>query len=267
MSKCFEIQFQEKVRKMTKDLEEQTARDAFNYMRTKEGKDKVLNPDGCIPILKVKFWSPTSFSEKVRSRVLLHVSKVMKSDTFVRKFKEIRDMTISFYIETCSKLDEEFENDTEHLGRNPNTSTEKSPDSEIHDALFAVPIVLAGFISLPISIVLAGAYLVVNLSISGTKKSIINDSYEECVTLVCDTLKQKSCHTLSEIIDKVMLDLFPRRIAAYEERTRQLQNMYDIVCAEHGMLLKIAEKINFMKNTVNIMNQNLKVKKMIAQKN
>ena len=264
---CIDIQFEEKVRKMTKNLETQTAREAYDYMITEEGKDEVLNPDGCIPILKVKFWSPKSFAEEVRSRVLLHVSKVMKSDKFVQRFQEIRDMTIQFYIETCRNLDKEFENDTENLGLSPNTSNENPPESEIHHALFAVPILLAGVVSLPISFVLAGLYLVFTFSISETKKKIIDSSYEEYTPLVRDKIEQESCSLLREIIDKIMLDLFPRRIAAFEERARQLQSSYDTICAEHETLLNLAEKVTTMKNTVNTMNQHLNVKRMIALEN
>lgn len=252
---------------MKEELAAQTAKDTYDYMLSDEGKENVLNPDGCIPILKVKFWNSKGFSEELKSRVHLHVTKVMKSDEFIRKYTEIRDMTISFYINACRKLEEKFGNDTDNLMNIPEAAAGMTPESEIHHLLFALPIMLVGFYSFPLTFVLAGIYIVFHFSITKAKEEIIDNSYKKYATLVRDKIKKDSCDILHDIIDKIMLDLLPRRIEAYEERIKQLQELHEKICDEHTTLRNLAEKVTFMKTTANEMNISLNVQKTIALEN
>ena len=247
----------------TKELEEEMANDGYQYMSTDEGKNQVLNPQGSIPIMDVKYSNPQSYSEIVGSRVLLYVDKVMKSDKFVKGFEEIREMIKSFYMETCSKLDEKLENDSDSLRWNPTVPAGKSPTPENHHALYAVPILLTGFISIRLTFFLAGAYVLYSVGITESKKRIIEKSYEKYVELVCDKLEEESCDMLRNMIDKVMTDVLPRRIEAFEKRTEQFQVLHERICAEHETLLHLVEKIKIMQSTVNIINQNLNARGLV----
>lgn len=245
------------------------ARDAQKYMSTAIGKNQVLNPPGNIPILNVKYSNPQLYSKEVGSRVHLYVAKVMKSQKFIKRFEEIRDMIISFYIKTSGNLDEEVKNDSDSFWWNPKVQVPagKSPTSENHHALYAVPILLTGFFSLPLTFVLAGVYLAFNANITETKKEIIEKSYKKYVELVCKRIEEESCDILRKMIDKVMLDVLPRRIKAFQKRTEQFQVLHERICTEHETLQNLVEKVKIMKNTVNMINLNLNVKKMIGLEN
>lgn len=65
-------------------------------MLTAAGKDKVLNPLGHKPIMKID-WQPNVFTKKVQERVKMYVSEYLQSKDVLQKFRKIKDETASFY--------------------------------------------------------------------------------------------------------------------------------------------------------------------------
>lgn len=93
------------LRRKTKRTIAETAQACYDYMLTPAGKEKVLNPAGFKPILKID-WQPNIFTEKVQKRVGIYVSEYLQSKDVLQRFRKLRDEIVSFYKKVSYDLSE-----------------------------------------------------------------------------------------------------------------------------------------------------------------
>lgn len=91
------------MRKKIQKAIEDTAKACYDYMLTPAGKDKLLNPPGHKPIMKID-WQPNVFTEKVQERVRMYVSEYLQTKYVLQTFRIIKDETASFYQQKSSDL-------------------------------------------------------------------------------------------------------------------------------------------------------------------
>ena len=254
------------------------AEDSYKYMSTDYGKDRILNPgDGHKAIIKVS-WTSTQFGDKVAERVEQYVEKHLKSDDVRKKFTEIQEEIATFYKHVCQEVSymendwTNVQNDGDKRGVHVNNDDDEISTGSVVGVVVAtsplwVPLMAAGF-----GLVVAFAGLTVALSpvllslnaILGRdkrKQEIIDEEYEKCKRTIRSTiynhLDENNGTVLRRLLDKVTVDLLPKRINRLQEMIRQLQKSRTSILAKRDQLLKTESKIKAitMKNARICVNQ------------
>lgn len=229
---------------MTKDLEEETATSTRQYMETESGKFAILNPPERVPISKFRYWNEEKFTSEINSRLNIYVAKVIQTDTFVTKNKDIQERTISFYKEICKELDDNEEDDLKY---EQETSAEVTSEMEISTHIWLPFIVYIGYLSLPFGIILGGVYLFLHWNKEARRNEVIDRAYEQCKKEVPASLEKECCFLLRKLITKVMLDLLPRRLNGFKERLCQLREMHENDLAKQNLLRKVRKEVTSLK--------------------
>lgn len=161
-------------------------------MFTPAGKDKVLNPPGHKPIMKID-WQPNVFTEKVKERVRMYVSEYLQTKDVLQKFRKIKDET-AFYQKKSSdlsKMETGWTGGTED--RTSKMPTLSKEDSELSTASF-VGIVLATsplwipLLATGIGLIIAASPIIFPvikfLGRDKRKEKLIDEEYIRCLSSV-----------------------------------------------------------------------------------
>ena len=238
-----------------------TAETVCEYMSTRIGKEKILNPDGYSAIVDVCH-SPKRCANEVRRRFGMYIDSYLKSDKVVRDFTLIqKDMEI-FYKETNLTLNA-MQNKWSSILKD-----DKDITSEEATALIALGIV-AAVVYIPFGLPLLVFALTAGLNIfslesvrvvmdlfsdEDQKKRAIDAEYENCREIVHQTVRvqlEKNAGTvLEKLIVKVTENELPRRIGALEELIKQLRESRQKIIDKRNMLEILQGKIIEMEKSI-----------------
>lgn len=225
----------------TTELERETAKSASIYMSTMEGKRDILNPEGHTPILKRTFFTDKRLIREVNSRISMYVEKVIQNEEFVTKKLEIQSLMVSFFNEICKALEDDD-------GNEDLCTVEKTP---------AKPAIFTKnwCVSLHYYYDSWGFYWIIELLLHRafhfpTKAEKVDIVYDQSIIEVRETLQKESCKMFRKIIEKVMLQLIPRRLDAFKERIQQLQDKHHEIITRHEFLNTLLKQVKSMNNRV-----------------
>lgn len=244
------------MRKRTQKAIEDTAQACHDYMLTPAGKDKVLNPLGHKPIMKID-WQPNVFTEKVQERVRMYVSDFLQSKDVLQKFRKIKDDTSSFYQKKSSdlsKMETGWSGGTED--RTSKMPTLSKEDSELSTASF-VGIVLATsplwipLLATGVGLTIAASPIIFPvvkfLGRDKRKEKLIDEEYKRCLStiqgFICKELESNQGRVIYKLVDKVTDDLILGRIQSLQKMIHQLSKSRREIISNVDTLSYLAKKI------------------------
>lgn len=253
------------MRKKTQKAIEDRAQACYDYMLTPVGKDKVLNPPGHKPIMKID-WQPNVFTEKVQERVRMYVSEYLQTKDVLQKFRKIKDETSSFYQKKSADLSKMETGWTGWTG-NTEDRTSKMPtlskeDSELSTASF-VGIVLATS-PLWIPLLATGVGLTISaspiifpvvkfLGRDKRKEKLIHEEYRRWFStiqgFICKELESNQGRVIYKLVDKVTDDLILGRIQSLQKMIQQLSKSRREIISNVDTLSDLAKKINIIEGS------------------
>lgn len=228
-------------------------------MLTPAGKEKVLNPAGFKPILKID-WQPNVFTEKVQKRVGMYVSEYLQSKDVLQSFKKLRDEIASFYEKVSSDLSEI---ETNWIQRR--TSKRHGiyiDDPEISRAS-VVGIVLATsplwipLLATGVGLTIAASPIIFPvikfLGRDKRKQKLIDEEYNRCLSSVKDLirteLESNQGSVIYKLVDKVTEDLLLRRIQYLEKMINQLMRSREKIISSVDTLTALTKRMQIIKES------------------
>lgn len=247
------------LRRKTKRTIAETAQACYDYMLTPAGKEKVLNPAGFKPILKID-WQPNVFTEKVQKRVGMYVSEYLQSKDVLQRFKKLRDEIASFYEKVSSDLSEI---ETNWIQRR--TSKRHGiyiDDPEISRAS-VVGIVLATsplwipLLATGVGLTIAASPIIFPvikfLGRDKRKQKLIDEEYNRCLSSVKDLirteLESNQGSVIYKLVDKVTEDLLLRRIQYLEKMINQLMRSREKIISSVDTLTALTKRMQIIKES------------------
>lgn len=240
------------LKKKTKDIIQEVAQQCYDYMSTDIGKDKILNPCGQTPIMKVD-WQPKLFCEIICFRVNSYAEAVLRSEDVLQKFKDIQIEITSFYERILSdilQMESDWRNDI---------ADELSTDETSVSTAAVVGVVIA---SSPLWFPLLAAGLGLGLALGGVtialspvlipvlaylgrderKKKVIDEEYNNCKKAIRSLV-------INQLLLKVTDDLLPRRIKLLETMIQQLTESRNEIIANKKVLLNLEAKVKSLESS------------------
>lgn len=237
-------------------------------MSTDLGKRKILNPDGCKPILDI--WNtPEECIKEVRCRFTRYVESFLKSEEVMVEFETITRDIESFLKDISLKI-VFMENKWEYKfngGRSLEGVMCFMALSEC-GIIFALKSLAVAFPYIAITGLVFSIASLALLTIATTcsqmyqwfankrekNRIAIDMEYDNCMSsvrqIVSKQLKDNIGVLLTKMIDKVTVDMLPRRIGALEEMIEQLLKSRKEIIAKRHLLLNLASKIDGMQKDV-----------------
>nr|XP_034331421.1 uncharacterized protein LOC105347673 [Crassostrea gigas] len=247
---------QKRIKKVIEDI----AQECYDYMSTDEGKDKILNPPGRPPIMKV-IWQPRQFAMEIHERVLLYIEHFLKSSEVNEKIVTEKEEIESFYKKVSSELSDMEEGWTViriiEIECLTDTNAEMSKASIAGAVLATTPIWLPiAAIGIALGVAFTGItiaispLLVPTILIMGRdtrKKKVIDEEYNNCLmsirSLVSNELESTCGAFINKLIDRITLDLLPKRIQSLEKMIQQLLDNRRQILANQEPLCNLSRKV------------------------
>lgn len=243
------------------------ADEAYKYMSTDLGKRQILNPDGCKPILDI--WNtPEECIKEVRCRFTRYVESFLKSEEVMVEFETIKSDIESFLKDISLKIvfmenkwGYKFDDGRSLDGVILFVGLSQIGITYALEALaFAFPYI--AIIGLVFSVALLALTIAATCSQMyqcfankrENNRKAIDMEYDNCLSsvrqIVSKQLKDNIGVLLTKMIDKVTVDMLPRRIGALEEMIEQLLKSRKEIIAKRHLLLNLASKIDGMHKDV-----------------
>lgn len=231
-------------------------------MSTDAGQDRILNPQGKDPILKVP-WQPLAYTEEIRSRVSEYAEKYVNSRDVTGKFIKIREDLEDFYKKVLSELSDMEHDWVDEL--NDDTDTDDFEGNEVSTGRVVGVVIGTSPIWVPLlaaGIALTVAFTGVTIGLSPIllpimsflgrekrKKELIAEEFANCKSTirstVCNQLEAGVEIVLTKMINKVM-ELILRRVEALQKMTEQLSKSRENILANQDMLSNLAQTVELM---------------------
>lgn len=245
------------------------AQGIYDYMSTDLGKDRILNPPGKLPIMKVD-WKPKFFVKNLNERIDLHIKHVLKSSDVMQRFEAVKKEIASFYEKVSSDLSD-MENGW--IVVEPDR-TEVSADTEVDDTNISTASVVGVVLAtsplwLPLlaaGIGLAVAFVGITIALSPIaipflkflgrdtrKRKVIDEEYnnrrESVRSLICNELEVNCGYVLNRLIDKVAIDMLPKRMQALQKMIQQLSKSREKILENRKLLEYLSKKLKVMEES------------------
>lgn len=245
------------------------AQGVYDYMSTDLGKDRILNPSGTPPIMEVD-WKPKLFVMNIHDRINIHIKNVLKSSDVVQRFEAVKTEIASFYEKVSSDLSD-MENGW--IVVEPD-KTKVSADTEIDDTNIStasvvgvllvtspmwLPLLAAGigltvaFVGLTIALSPIAIPFLTFLNRDARKRKIIDEEYnnrrESVRSLICNELEVNCGYVLNRLIDKVAIDMLPKRIQALQKMIQQLSKSRKKILENRELLEYLSKKLKVMEES------------------
>lgn len=239
----------------------------YEYMSTREGKEKILHPEGCISI-EDDCHSPEECAREVRLRFRRFIDSYLKSEEIANEPISIQKETEKFYEETLLKISA-MENEWS------STQREFKRNVKLTGILFTTAVVLFGLSLSPMlattattaaaaataaaGIVWVGLTLYrhlrdLSLKRDELKRQAINAEYKHCMSdvrrIVSDQLEETVGTVLGKLIDKVTEKEIPRHIESLEKMIQQLQKSGQRIKDKLIKLINLERRIIEMENNI-----------------
>lgn len=229
-------------------------------MSTDEGKDTILNPPGRPQIMKV-VWQPHLFAMEIHARIQLYIEHFLESSDVDEKFVTVKKEIVSFYNKVSSDLSD-MEEDWTVVGTFE-IECQTDTDADISKASIVGVVLATSPIWLPmaavgIALVVAFTGLTVALTPllipaiqfmgrDARKKKVIDEEYNNCRmsirSLVTNELESTCGVFINKLIDRITLDLLPKRIQSLEKMIKQLLDNRRQILANQESLGNLSRKV------------------------
>lgn len=255
-------ELQNKIKKVIGDK----AQECYDYMSTYEGREKILNPEGRLPIMEFD-WLRHNFAEIINARVILYVENELKSSDVVQMFETVKNEIALFHEKVSSDI-----SDMEKEWIEVETDKVKFPvytdidDTDISLASVAgvvlatspvwVPVVAAG---IAFGIVFAGLGIALGpvafptlkfLGRDARKKKIIDEEYNKChdkiKSVISDAFDSNYGCVINKLIDKVTEDMLPKRINTLHRMIQHLLTSRAQILQNRELLRYLSKKVKAM---------------------
>lgn len=264
--RIFKIQVRKTSQKRIKKVIEDIAQECYDYMSTDEGKDKILNPPNRPPIMEV-VWQPRLFAMEIHARVLLYIEHLLKSSEVNEKFVTEKDEIVSFYKKVLSGLSH-MEEDWTVVGIfevecHADTNAEMSKASIVGVVLATSPIWLPiAAVGIALVVAFAGVTIAMTpllvpaiqfMGRDARKKKVIDEEYNNCRmsirSLVSNELESTCGAFIDKLIDRITLDLLPKRIQSLEKMIQQLLDNRRQILANQESLGNLSRKVKVIEKS------------------
>lgn len=246
----FKTQVKKASQKRIKKVIEDIAQECYDYMSTDEGKDKILNPPGRPPIMEV-VWQPRQFAMEIHERVLLYIEHFLKSSEVNEKFVTEEEEIESFYKKLSSELSDLEEDWTVIRIFEKDCLTDTN--AEMSKASIAEVVLATSPIWIPIAaigIALVAPVVIPIFLIMGRdtrKKKVIDEEYNKCrmsiKSHISNELESTCGAFINKLIDRITLDLLPKRIQSLEKMIQQLLDNRRQILANQESLCNLSRKV------------------------
>lgn len=243
----------------TKKVIEDTAQKCYDYMSTDFGKDKILNPPGCTPIMEV-IWQPVQFAQEINTRVSRHVNEFLKSEEVLQNFENIKEEIVIFHksvLLDLSTIDNDLSNLMESQKNAENTS-KTSPDTDLLPLPLRIPIF---FLEVLLYVVLVAASIIISpITIplliyknrDEEKKTVIDEEYNTCKmsirSKICNHLESSCGNEIREFIDKSTKDILPKQIQTLETKMKSTSLLYNRAESNIRLIKKLVSDVKAIEN-------------------
>lgn len=246
----------------------ETAETCYNNMLSEDNKERIFNPIGEQPILKVPY-SPDYVSD-IRFRLYKYVEDFLKSKEVATKFTEINDELVAFYKAKSLEISD-MENDWIHEDSDaPQNENYGSGD----DTFFTAGVVRVMFATIPIWVPLMIAGLALGLAFSpisvpihlflsrtARKRKIVEEEYNDfrentVRKFVSDELKKNIGDNLKQLINKVTLTI-KNRLEVLDESTKELLKSRREIIAKCNIIMVHARQMKTMEEKCNTLQRQL----------
>lgn len=235
-------------------------------MSTDEGKNKILNPPGHPPIMEV-IWQPRQFAMEIHERVLLYIEHFLKSSEVNEKVVTEKEEIESFYKKVSSELSDMEEGWTVirifEIECLTDTNAEMSKASIAGIVLATSPIWLPiAAIGIALGVAFSGLTIAISPVLVPTililgrdtrKKKVIDEEYNNCLmsirSLVSNELESTCGAFINKLIDRITLDLLPKRIKSLEKMIQQLLDNRRQILANQESLCNLSRKVKVIEKS------------------
>lgn len=252
----FKTQVKKASQKRIKKVIEDIAQECYDYMSTDEGKDKILNPPGRPPIMEV-VWQPRQFAMEIHERVLLYIEHFLKSSEVNEKFVTEKEEIESFYKKLSSELSDLEEDWTVIRIFEKDCLTDTN--AEMSKASIARVVLATSPIWIPIAaigIALVAPFVIPIFLIMGRdtrKKKVIDEEYNKyrmsIRSHISNELESTCGAFINKLIDRITLDLLPKRIQFLEKMIQQLLDNRRQILANQESLCNLSRKVKVIEKS------------------
>lgn len=252
----FKTQVKKASQKRIKKVIEDIAQECYDYMSTDEGKDKILNPPGRPPIMEV-VWQPRQFAMEIHERVLLYIEHFLKSSEVNEKFVTEEEEIESFYKKLSSELSDLEEDWTVIRIFEKDCLTDTN--AEMSKASIARVVLATSPIWIPIAaidIALVPPLVIPIFLIMGRdtrKKKVIDEEYNKyrmsIRSHISNELESTCGAFINKLIDRITLDLLPKRIQFLEKMIQQLLDNRRQILANQESLCNLSRKVKVIEKS------------------
>lgn len=252
----FKTQVKKASQKRIKKVIEDIAQECYDYMSTDEGKDKILNPPGRPPIMEV-VWQPRQFAMEIHERVLLYIEHFLKSSEVNEKFVTEEEEIESFYKKLSSELSDLEEDWTVIRIFEKDCLTDTN--AEMSNTSIARVVLATSPIWIPIAaigIALEAPFVIPIFLIMGRdtrKKKVIDEEYNKyrmsIRSHISNELESTCGAFINKLIDRITLDLLPKRIQFLEKMIQQLLDNRRQILANQESLCNLSRKVKVIEKS------------------
>lgn len=252
----FKTQVKKASQKRIKKVIEDIAQECYDYMSTDEGKDKILNPPGRPPIMEV-VWQPRQFAMEIHERVLLYIEHFLKSSEVNEKFVTEEEEIESFYKKLSSELSDLEEDWTVIRIFEKDCLTDTN--AEMSNTSIARVVLATSPIWIPIAaigIALEAPFIIPIFLIMGRdtrKKKVIDEEYNKyrmsIRSHISNELESTCGAFINKLIDRITLDLLPKRIQFLEKMIQQLLDNRRQILANQESLCNLSRKVKVIEKS------------------
>lgn len=263
--KTFYIKVRKTLQTNVKEAIEDIAQDYYNYMSTDEGKYRILNPPCVTPIMKV-VWRPFVFSEVIQRRVDLDLQAFLQSQATTQRLKAAAEEIVSFYNRASADLSKMEKNWTvDHICEMRfiwYTSAWNSMHARMGTligscflpvfgltAVFLATTFSAGIALIPLTIP-----VIVFTGMTAGKQLIIDREYNNCKESIkikiTNALESQCGFILNKMLDKVTVDVLPKRIQALKHMVEHLLTYREEILKNQESLGNVSKKIKAINDSV-----------------
>lgn len=260
--------------RLSKEIQE-IAKKCSDEMSTKEGKEKILNPEGTKAIMKAVKCNAYEVSKIVQERVFQYLKKYLESAEVVKKFTELEGEATSFYEKTSLEIASMEKGwtepkTTETIQGNDSTD-DMSTASFVGVAIATSPvwlIALAPIIGLGAVVVgILAAISPFALPVwlfkhrDAKKKLLIDEYYKHYQSsiekLINDELESIHGMLIKTKIAKVTEEWLPNRINFLEKMITQLLNSREQILGNREFISNLVIKLEVINNSAKTLEENV----------
>lgn len=249
----YQIQFKQKMHHELLKVVDDIAQEICHYMSTDEGKEKILNPRGRIPIM-----DSFPLSQNVIYRVDSYIKKYLQSDYVLQKFDQMKDEIISFNKRASSdisQMESNWTNDAFSVTFDEDVSREEQISKVIKQplgmlALAATVTLGIAFVGFTVATFPITIPVVAYLRGNKRKKRIIDEEYERIKSSIhggiSKYLVSNHCKVIFKLLKKGVDDLLLKRLWSFLMLIQHMTKSREEIISNHNVYVQFFMAIREM---------------------